>query len=343
MSKKVVALLFAVCLFVYCLLIPIEKGSAEVRFSKAECVMEANSRRVLYEESGDVRLPMASTTKIVTLLTTLSACKNLDEVVEIPKEAEGVEGSSVYLKAGDKYTVKELLYGLMLRSGNDCATALAYHIAGGNAGFSAKMHETAERAGALHSSFKNPHGLPAEGHYTTARDLTLISCMGMQNPTFREIVGTEYYQPRGWKNKNKILTLLEGGDGIKTGYTKVAGRCLVASATRNGMTLVCTVLHCPSMFERAMQLINDAFNTYTNKTVVQKNAVYEWVKGEKRYKGVTLNERSYPLSDGEESQLSYGILPLETTKKDETGREIVALLEIRLAKHLLFSEKLYKL
>ena len=343
MSKRVVALIFAFGLFFACLRLPIKTGDADMQFSKAECVMEASSRRVLYEESGDVRLPMASTTKIVTLITTLSACKNLDEVVVIPKEAEGVEGSSVYLKAGDRYTVKELLYGLMLRSGNDCATALAWHISGGNVGFSAKMNETAERAGALNSRFKNPHGLPCEGHFTTARDLTLISCYGMKNETFREIVGTQYYAPRGWKNKNKILSLCEGGDGIKTGYTKNAGRCLVASATRKGMTLVCTVLNCPNMFERAIQLIDDAFESYAYKTVVSKNAVFEWVKGEKRYKGRVLTERKYPLCDGEESQLSYHIRPLETAQKDETGREILALLEIRLTKHLIFSEKLYKL
>ncbi len=342
--KKWSAIVFSVFTLMFAVQRPVNVAFAdETRYAKAECVMEMQSRRILYEESGDLRLPMASTTKIVTLLTVLNECKTIDESVEIPKQAEGVEGSSVYLKAGDKYTVRELLYGLMLRSGNDCATALAWHISGGNAGFCVKMQETAQRAGALDSAFKNPHGLPCDGHYTTARDLTKIACLGMQNETFREIVGTKYFQARGWKNKNKILSLCEGGNGVKTGYTMQAGRCLVASATRKGMTLVCTVLSCPTMFERATSLLDDAFSAYDNKIVVEKNGVYEWEKDGKRYKARALYERRYPMRDGEKNFLSYTIKPLEKSQKDETGREILAVLEIRLAKHLLFLEKLYKL
>jgi D-alanyl-D-alanine carboxypeptidase (penicillin-binding protein 5/6) len=156
-------------------------------------------------------------------------------------------------------------------------------------------------------------------------------------------VGTKYFQARGWKNKNKILSLCEGGNGVKTGYTKQAGRCLVASATRNGMTIVCTVLHCPTMFERATLLLDDAFSAYENKIVVEKNGVYEWEKDGKRCKAQALSERCYPMREGEENLLSYTIKPLKKSQKDETGREILAVLEIRLAKHLLFLEKLYKL
>lgn len=342
--RKWKTVVFAIFTLIFALQRPVRVAIAdETRYSKAECVMEMQSRRILYEESGDLRLPMASTTKIVTLLTVLNACKNIEEIVEIPKQAEGVEGSSVYLKAGDKYTVRELLYGLMLRSGNDCATALAWHISGGISAFCLKMQETAQRAGALDSAFKNPHGLPCDGHYTTARDLTSVACFGMQNETFREIVGTKYFQARGWKNKNKILSLCEGGNGVKTGYTKQAGRCLVASATRNGMTIVCTVLHCPTMFERATLLLDDAFSAYENKIVVEKNGVYEWEKDGKRCKAQAISERCYPMREGEENLLSYTIKPLKKSQKDETGREILAVLEIRLAKHLLFLEKLYKL
>ena len=138
-------------------------------YSKAECVMEVDSRRVLYEERGDIRLPMASTTKILTCITVLNLCDDLDKEFEIPIEAVGIEGSSVYLNVGDKYSVRDLLYGLMLRSGNDCATALALYCGSSIEEFTTQMNGIAQKAGALNSYFKNPHGLPCEGHYTTAQ------------------------------------------------------------------------------------------------------------------------------------------------------------------------------
>ena len=144
----------------------VAQGS-QIPFSRAECVMEATSRRILYESSGDLRLPMASTTKIATALTVLNTCKDIKEKIIISDEVVGIEGSSVYLKYGDEYTVEELLYGLMLRSGNDCATALALYCAGDLGKFSVKMNEVAKASGAICTNFRNPHGLPCENHYTT--------------------------------------------------------------------------------------------------------------------------------------------------------------------------------
>ena len=210
--------------------------------------METGSRRILYEEHGDVRLPMASTTKIVTAITAIENTGNLDKTVTVPDLAAGIEGSSVYLKAGDTLSVRDLLYGLMLRSGNDCAVALALDCAGDLGRFSALMNATAQKAGALNSRFRNPHGLPKDEHYTTATDLCHITSYALQNETFREIVSTRYYEPKNWKNKNKLLFSYDGANGVKTGYTKQAGRCLVTSATRNGMSLVCTVFNCPTMY-----------------------------------------------------------------------------------------------
>ena len=149
----------------------------EIVYSQAECVMEVKSHRILYEDGGEMRLPMASTTKIATAITVLNICKNdTSKLITIPDIAEGVEGSSVYLKSGDIYSVEELLYGLMLRSGNDCATALATYCSGNIEAFSAEMNKTAQVAGALSTHFANPHGLPCKNHYTTARDLSLITC-----------------------------------------------------------------------------------------------------------------------------------------------------------------------
>ncbi|MDE6412157.1 MAG: D-alanyl-D-alanine carboxypeptidase, partial [Clostridia bacterium] len=229
--------------------------------SMGECVVEVSSRRFLSELNADKKLPMASTTKIMTALVILEE-DDLDEVVTVPKEAEGTEGSSVYLKAGEEITVRELLYGLMLRSGNDCAVTLALHHSGSVKNFARAMNEKAASLGAENSHFTNPHGLPDEEHYTTARDLALITAAAMENESFREIVSTKFYKPRSWKNKNKMLWNFDGAIGVKTGFTVRAGRCLVSAAERDGMTIVSVVLNSPQMFERSEELLQNAFETY---------------------------------------------------------------------------------
>ncbi len=316
---------------------------AEAEVSSAECVMEMNSRRILYESHGEKRLPMASTTKIVTAITAISLCDNLRDEVVIPAQAEGVEGSSVYLKEGDKYTVEELLYGLMLRSGNDCAVALACHLAGGIKEFSTKMNQTAERAGALNSQFKNPHGLPAKGHYTTARDLTAITCYALRNPIFQTIVSTRYFEGRHWKNKNKMLYRYEGATGVKTGYTKEAGRCLVSSAKREGMTLVCTVLGCSPMYERSSTLLDDAFAAYVYTPILAEEEIFAVGEGRNAVKGYVQTGYSYPLIPEEREYVEYCVKPLACGIKEKKSDEIIGQLEIYLSKRLLFSTNLYKL
>ena len=305
---------------------------------KAECVMELNSRRILYESNGEKKLPMASTTKIVTAITVLRLCADLKNEIVIPMEAEGVEGSSVYLKAGDKYTVEELLYGLMLRSGNDCAVALALYCCGSIEAFSLEMNKTAQKAGALQSNFKNPHGLPCNGHYTTARDLTLITCYAMQNSVFSEIVKTQYFSARNWKNKNKLLYNYEGAIGVKTGYTKEAGRCLVSAVRRNGMMLICTLLNCSTTYERTKALFDDAFTAYSYYPILKEGNLL-FVDGEK---GVVKKDFYYPLLEDEKEYIEITTTPnfKENKKKNQ---EILGQFQIYLSKHLLFSGNLYKL
>ena len=303
--------------------------------SKAECVMELYSRRILYASNADTRLPMASTTKILTATTVLELCDNLQEEIKIPDQAVGVEGSSVYLKKGDIYTVEDLLYGLMLRSGNDCATALALRFGGDIANFAVKMNATAQKAGAMHSQFQNPHGLPCKGHYTTARDLSLIACYAMQNPVFKKIVSTKYYEPRSWKNKNKMLLNCDGANGVKTGYTKEAGRCLVSSVYRNGMTLVCSVLNAPQMYERSTELINDAFSAYDFVPILQKGQVLK--------DGVVQEDFYYPLLKEEHEWIEIKSKAVEKPTLYEKKKKIVGQFEIYLVNRLLFSGNLYKL
>ena len=292
--------------------------------SKGECVVDVASKRFLHALNADVELPMASTTKILTAIIAIEDCDLREEVV-IPKEAEGVEGSSVYLRAGDVYTVEDLLYGLMLRSGNDCAETLALHHSGSIAAFARVMNRRAQRMGAEHSFFVNPHGLPNERHHTTARDLALISAHAMQNETFRKVVSCRFYEPRGWKNKNKMLFEYEGAEGVKTGFTVRAGRCLVTSAERGGMRAVCVVLSSPQMYERSAELLDEAFSRYTPVTLCEQGQKFEGMTAK--------NPFSYPLTESERAFVRY-----ETQGAADEG---LGLLKIYLKNDLLFSQNLY--
>ena len=231
--------------------------------SRAEIAMEVQTGKVLTESGADLKLPMASTTKIMTALIIAEDC-DLDEVFTVHDEAVGVEGSSIYLKKGEKIDVRDLLYGLMLRSGNDSAAALAIHHSGSIEKFAEKMNERAKQLGATSTNFKNPSGLPDSQHYTTARDLCKIACAAMKNKIFKEVVGTKNYEGkfRSYSNKNKMLFNYQWATGVKTGYTKNAGRCLVSSAEKDGMEVVSVVLNCPEMYERSESILNYCFSNY---------------------------------------------------------------------------------
>ncbi len=317
----------------------LQVSATTISSSKGECVMEMRSRRVLFEERGDYRLPMASTTKVLTCITVLELCKDIQTEYAIPEDAVGIEGSSVYLQVGDVYTVEDLLYGLMLRSGNDCATALALFCSGSIANFTVEMNKTAQKAGALNSNFENPHGLPHKNHYTTARDLCYISAYAMHNATFQKIVSTKYYEKRQWKNKNKMLYNYEGGIGIKTGYTKEAGRCLVTAATKDDTTLICVVLNSPNMYERSAKLLNDGFASYSNIKLISKGEKLQ-IDGS-NITGIVGKDYYYPLLKEEIDFIE--IKTKACKRKYMQKRELVGEFEIYLAKRLLFSGNLYKL
>ncbi len=321
---------------------PHETKATAATTAKAECVIESESRRILYERNGDTRLPMASTTKIATAITAIDRCDDLETQIEIPEEAVGIEGSSVYLKVGERYSLRDLLYGLMLRSGNDAATAIAISVGGSVARFSTLMNGTAQKSGALATNFKNPHGLPEDGHYTTARDLSMLTAYAMSNTTFREIVATKFYEPRGWANKNKLLSLYEGGRGVKTGYTKQAGRCLVSAAERQGMTLVCTLLNCSQTYERTAELFDDLFEKYKRLPLVKENDRFEIQDRGKEIACETKESFFYPLLAEEIPHVQVLTQAQKGSNRAKTG-EIVGRFEIFLLKQLLFSGNLYKI
>lgn len=242
--------------------------------ARSAILIEAETGKVLYAENAHERLPMASTTKIMTALVALEN-GNVNEMVTVDASAYGTEGSSIYLKLEEEVGLKDLLYGLMLSSGNDAAVAIAVHIGGGTQAFADMMNKKAVELGAYNTNFVTPNGLHDEQHYTTAYDLARIAAAAMNNETFRRIVSTEYYQAetgeaaRTFKNKNRILWEYAGGTGVKTGYTKAAGRCLVFSAEQEGMELIGVVLNCPDMFEDAKAILDHGFEKYETVEMVK--------------------------------------------------------------------------
>ena len=323
----------------------------EIPASRAEAVVEISSGRILWERNAEELLPMASTTKIMTALLVIEGCR-LDEVVTVPRAAVGVEGSSIYLTEGEKISVSDLLYGLMLRSGNDCAVALALHYSGSVEAFARAMNAKARALGALHSNFCNPHGLPQEGHYTTARDLAVIAAYALKNDIFSEIVAcSEHCIPDGGcgyirrlTNKNKMLRGFDGADGVKTGYTKEAGRCLVSSATRSGMRLACVVLNSPAMYERSGSLLEDCFGRYSLCTLFDAGSYSEEIGTDSSAgKRCVVGCRSgfaYPLTEKERGAICIKKNLPEEVRLPVRAGDIVGEMEIYLGKQLIFSQKI---
>ena len=260
--------------------IPAVKADAnrDIQVSAASAILyHPASGSFLYEKNADLRRGIASTTKIVTALTVLERDEDLDRTVTIPPEACGVEGSSLYLKAGETMTVRDLLYGLLLASANDAAAALAILSSGTVERFAERMNETAVSYGLSDSHFANPHGLDAEQHYSTAKDLAKITAAALENEVFREIVSTKRYAIEGadgtsryLRNHNKLLDLFPGCIGVKTGFTKKCGRCLVIAAERDGELLIAVTLNAPNDWNDHSLLLEYGFSQLEKQTLLQK-------------------------------------------------------------------------
>ena len=246
--------------------------------AQSAVVLDAKSGAVLYTKNSETRLPMASTTKIMTAKIILDKLP-LDMKVKVPKEAAFVEGSSIYLSENEEITVESLLYGLLLESGNDAATALAVACSGSVEKFAELMNSTGEKMGLKNTSFANPHGLTAENHFTTAYELAYITMCAMKNETFRKIVSTsKYISPsldgtltRYFFNHNKLLRTYNGSTGVKTGYTEAAGRCLVSSAERNGENYICVTLNDRNDWADHTNLLDFAFDNYDSIEIAPEN------------------------------------------------------------------------
>jgi D-alanyl-D-alanine carboxypeptidase len=288
--------------------------------ARAAALIDVESGRLLYSSRGDEPMLIASLTKIMTALVAIEN-GDLSSKVKVGKNAFAKEGSSLYLKQGEEMTLEDMLYGLMLRSGNDAATAIAEHVGGSEQGFVYLMNAKAEELNLTHTHFANPHGLDAEGHYSSANDLAVLTAYALHNPIFKEIVATKEKTADNpnekwdykWSNKNKMLRLYEGADGVKTGYTKKALRCLVSSATRNGQQLVAVTLNDGNDWNDHSALLDFGFNHYPLKTLVERG---DAVSG---YTLVTGKDFAYPLGQGEEDRL---VTKLVLSQEKSTAEEV---------------------
>lgn len=293
--------------------------------SRYAIVLDRNSKAVLYEKNSNERVPMASTTKIMTAIVLLESLEKdnnltLESKIEVCKEAGAIGGSRLGLKTGDKVSVNDLLYGLMLCSGNDAAIQIAVSIGGSVEGFANLMNEKAKELGLKDSHFVTPHGLDMEGHYTTAYELALIADYALNIEKFSEVVKTKTYTvmingySKNISNTNELLGYLNGVNGVKTGFTNGAGRCLVTSANRNGFNIITVVLGADTKKIRTKDSIALIEYTYSNYELVNLEEIInekfdEWRRvNEKRiyvYKGKKSNIKT-KLEDYE-----YKIYPVK--------------------------------
>ncbi|MBR5471013.1 MAG: D-alanyl-D-alanine carboxypeptidase [Oscillibacter sp.] len=288
--------------------IPLCRAQAVSTSATSAILMDADSGRVLYEQNADKRMLIASTTKIMTALVAIRD-GDLSDTVKVSRSAAYTEGSSMYLKEGERLTLETLLYGLMLCSGNDAAVAVAEHVGGSVERFVQRMNETAKELGLHDTSFANPNGLDAETHYSTARDMARLACAAMENETLRRIVSTKSVTIGGrtMTNHNKLLSYQEGCIGLKTGYTKAAGRTLVSCAEKNGQRLVAVTLQDGNDWADHQMLFDYGFSTYPAcrgavlGQVVTRNSVENGLEGEVPL--VAADNFSWPLAAGEKLEM----------------------------------------
>lgn len=296
-------------------------------------LVDARTGRILYEKNADERALIASTTKIMTALIVCEQCNVLDRM-RIPKEAVGIEGSSMYLKEGEVLTIQELLYGLMLHSGNDAAVALAIYCGGTVEGFAELMNDKARLLGMKNTHFENPNGLDSPGHYSTAADMAVLAAYAMENPIFAKTVSTRTVTVgnRSLRNHNKLLWQVEGADGVKTGYTKAAGRILVSSAVRDGRRLVAVTMNAPDDWNDHKTLLDNGFSRYSLRQIVKAGeclGTVEVAGGEAGSAALIAGaDFSYALADGEEPSIllpKLGFVYAPVVEGEEAGFAYICL------------------
>lgn len=310
--------------------------------ARSAIVIDAESGRVLFEKNAYIKRPMASTTKVMTAIIALENC-DLNEVVTVSRNAALVNGSTINLTTGEKLTMRELMYGLLLRSGNDAAIAIAEHIGGSVDGFAKMMNDKAREIGAYNTKFTTPHGLDEEGHYSTAYDMALITRYALKNPVFNDIVGTRSIQvgKRTMNNTNEMLWGYEGADGVKTGYTGKAGRCLITSATRNGRRYISVVLFCDSRDQRALsskKILDYAFERYFPQTLIKSEYIgyVPVIRGNEKQLPVYVEKTiTLPVTEIEKNELYTRISLPKSLHAPIRQKQIVGTLSVFLGDEIL--------
>ena len=262
--------------------------------AKAAVLVDAETGEVLYKKNIHEKRPPASTTKIMTGILAIKL-GNLNDKVITSSRAANEGGSSIYLERGEVLTLKELIYGLLIKSGNDAAVSIAEYTAGSVENFAHLMNQKAVEVGALNTNFKNPNGLPQNGHLTTAYDLAQITRYALENEFFSDVVATSQkrisWPGNNWdrilSNTNRLLKLSDTIDGVKTGYTNRAGKCLVASETRDGQRLISVLLKSNNVWNESQALLDYGFENYTQHKLVEKNQLlHEFKLNEKNKLGL---------------------------------------------------------
>ncbi|MGG4344606.1 D-alanyl-D-alanine carboxypeptidase family protein [Paenibacillus lautus] len=316
--KSLISMLMVIsCLLVTAVPVHAEHENGPTNHAQAAALIDVTSGRVLYSKNGDERLRIASLTKIMTAIVAIEHGK-LDDRVKVSKNAFAKEGSSLFLKLGEEMTLENLLYGLMLRSGNDAATAIAEHVGGTEEGFVLLMNEKAAGLGLTNSHFMNPHGLDHDEHYSSANDVAKLTAYALKNPIFSEIVKTPTKKAPNpneawdykWDNKNKMLRFYEGADGVKTGYTKKAFRCLVSSATRNGQQIAAVTLNDGNDWNDHSKMLDYGFAHFPLKKVTEKG---QKIQG---YSLVTGSSFTYAFAHDEEARLVKRLVLHKASKPD---------------------------
>ncbi len=296
--------------------------TSEAAKAKSFALYNPDSKQFICSKNLNTRLPMASTTKIATVIL---AIENLDlsKRIEVNSESIGVEGSSIYLKEGDVLTAEDLIYSVMLQSANDAATALAIEIAGSTEEFASMMTKWAKSIGADDTSFKNPHGLDNEDHYTTAHDLAIITAEALKNDVFKKIAGTYKYTfnlndtQRTLVNHNKLLSRYDGCIGVKTGYTKKSGRCLVSAAERNGVTLIAVTLSDPDDWNDHKNLLDYGFSILESIDIASFSKI----------------PNSLPVINGNKEHIKIGVSEIDKKSVKNINQEL-SVLDIKIPAYL---------
>lgn len=298
--------------------------------ARAAIIYDRSTKQIIWGKNEMEKRAMASTTKIMTAIVVLENA-NLDDVVTISKKAAGTGGSRLKIRAEDKITVRDLLYGLMLRSGNDAAVALAEHVGESVEGFAGLMNKKAEQIGLKNTHFVTPHGLDDENHYTTAYELAILTDYALENSTFKKIVNTKSTQirinenPMNIYNTNELLGVLPGVDGIKTGFTNNAGRCLVTSCTREKNQIITVVLGCDTKKQRtsdSTKLIEYAYKNYKRIDIEQmvKKEFENWKQiNENR---IYINKAKNKKMELELGSIEKKVIPIKNDKQKDINFEI---------------------